>query len=402
MNILWVCIESLVPVNTGGRAGIFHRIRCLSQSNSIYLFFPCDGDEGGRACRELGAYCKEIHPVSRGLRSPRQWFELLHLPYTVASRDLDELVGGVAELLTRVHIDLVNIDFPHMATVLERVPALCNIPTVINMHNVEWGVYRQIARSSTDPAKRVAYYFDSFRLKSFERWIYQTLPIDAYTFVSSEDMEMYASWLGIPTEKTRLVPVGGEASPCGCESERHEMLFIGNMSYAPNVEGVTWFVQKVLPRIRELDPLATLTIVGKSPVDAVRRLAGEAVEVTGTVDSVLSYYERSSLVVVPLKSGGGVKVKLLEAAAHRKAVVSTSKGVEGTAYADGHGVIVSDDPEKFATECVRLLNDRGKLEQAASESFGYFLGHYTWESICKDYEAFLRDVVARGKVGWGK
>ena len=169
-------------------------------------------------------------------------------------------------------------------------------------------------------------------------------------------------------------------------------VFVGKMSYGPNIEAVSWFTKEVLPRLIESNKFADITfyIVGKDPTDDVWQLASEHVVVTGIVDDVSEYYNLADLVVLPLKNGGGVKVKLLEAISYRKPVVSTTVGVEGTYYAN-HFVPVTDEVDQFAEYCEAVLSD----ERIYPENliYEYFASNYTWENIGQRYLKMFEEIL---------
>jgi glycosyltransferase involved in cell wall biosynthesis len=137
------------------------------------------------------------------------------------------------------------------------------------------------------------------------------------------------------------------------------MLFVGKMDYAPNVDAVQYFCRHILPAIRRLEPLAHLHVVGRAPATAVRALhTGSDVVVTGTVPDVTPHFDAASVVVVPLRIGGGTRVKILEALSRGKAVVSTVVGAEGLAVEHGVHLAIARRPREFAMRCAGLLADR--------------------------------------------
>lgn len=395
MNILWICIEPLAPANTGGRVGIYQRLIRLANDNSIYLFYPYEDAREDLTKSDLCEVCKEIHAYPKGIKSVRQLIELAWLPYTVVSRDLDSMAKGINALLQRVPIDIVNIDFPHMMRLERRVPRLNKYPIVLNMHNVEWRVYQQIAKSKPWSIGKIAYWLESYRLKAYEKRILQKKGIGAITFVSTDDMQYCKTWLELPEAKLHVVPVGGSPSFFPINSGHSmQIAFVGNMSYGPNIEAIKWFTSEVMPTIQSELPQVKLTIVGKNPSQIVLDLAGPNVEVTGSVASMEPYYQAADLIVVPLLSGGGVKVKLLEAISYKKAVVSTSKGVEGTSYFNSADFPVCDEPEEFAAACISLLKNDDKRNECAERAYGRFLREYTWDAICKRYNDILHTLVS--------
>jgi glycosyltransferase involved in cell wall biosynthesis len=160
------------------------------------------------------------------------------------------------------------------------------------------------------------------------------------------------------------------------------VVFVGTMSYSPNVDAARFFVETILPLIRAEVPDIVFTIVGKNPAPAVRQLHdGRHVIVAGGVPSVTPYLQQSRLVVTPIRFGGGTRIKILEAMAHRRPVVSTSIGAEGIDADAGRHLLVADDPRGFAAACTRLLQDRRAADDVAAAGFGLVESRYQWQHI---------------------
>src|SRR5208282_6305451 len=166
------------------------------------------------------------------------------------------------------------------------------------------------------------------------------------------------------------------------------VVFTGSMDWEPNVDAVEYFCSQIWPRIREEFPDAIFQIVGRNPFAKVRRLASESVEVTGTVPSVAEYLEKASVVVVPLRIGGGTRLKIFEAMAMGKALVSTSIGAEGLDVLHGRDLLLADNPDRFANAVLDLLRDpvlRRRYEQAAAIQ----AQRYDWSRIAEGFAGVL-------------
>jgi glycosyltransferase involved in cell wall biosynthesis len=163
------------------------------------------------------------------------------------------------------------------------------------------------------------------------------------------------------------------------------------MDWEPNIDAMDYFCAQVWPGIRKQFPTAIFQIVGRNPAAKVRRLASESVEVTGTVPSVEEYLEKASVVVVPLRIGGGTRLKIFEAMAMGKALVSTTIGAEGLDIESGRDLLLADDPAAFGDAIRLLLRDDGfrhKLERAAVET----AGKYDWSRVAAQFAEVLRKV----------
>lgn len=393
MKILWITLESALPANSGGRLGVYKRLEQVVKTEEVYLFYPYDKEEELKYADELRKVCAEVHPYFRGANKKHALLNILKYPYTVGSRCIVQMQEDIKSCVQKHPIDRINVDFPHMCVNLFDMDL--QIPIILNEHNIEWKVYKTIADSQKNIWKKAAYWIDSFRLKAFELKIFRELHIRKVTFVSKNDMaEMIASGI-LDRNKCVLIPVGADVreakgSSLGALHKGHNIIYVGNMSYGPNIEAVTWFVKDILPLILKQISQVKFYIVGKEPSHEVKSLAGKHVVVTGAVDSVDEYYNLADLVVLPLKNGGGVKVKLLEAVSYQKPIVSSSVGVEGTIYSDGKSIPVADTPTEFADKCAAaLMNQSNDLAEAA---YSIFTAHYTWVNIGKQYVDMMRNI----------
>jgi polysaccharide biosynthesis protein PslH len=172
-------------------------------------------------------------------------------------------------------------------------------------------------------------------------------------------------------------------------SPRH-LVFTGSMDWIPNEDAMRHFCHDILPLIRRREPDTTLSIVGRAPTPAVQRLAEiPGVEVTGRVDDVRDYIGKAAVYIVPIRIGGGTRLKIFEAMGMGRAVVSTTIGAEGLPVTDGRDVVIADSPDKFATAVVTLFRDparRVQLERAARD---LVVTHYDWSAVAGQLEKAL-------------
>jgi glycosyltransferase involved in cell wall biosynthesis len=155
------------------------------------------------------------------------------------------------------------------------------------------------------------------------------------------------------------------------------------MNYVANFDAVLYFCSEILPRIRRVVSEVEVWVVGADPPPEVRRLSGDGVHVTGRVDDVVPYYRRSSVCVVPLRAGGGTRLKILEAMALGRPVVSTTIGCEGLDVVDGEHLLIADSPEQFADKTVRLLTDRASYQRITTKARQLVVDRYDWDVVAR-------------------
>lgn len=197
-----------------------------------------------------------------------------------------------------------------------------------------------------------------------------------------------------PRAKTVVVPNGVDtnyfdnATPDG--EEPQSLVFTGSMSYQPNVEAMTYFTQRIYPHILQMCPSVRLYIVGRSPAPEIEALGVQhpgRVFVTGTVDDVRPFLRRAAVVVVPLRNGGGTRLKILEALAMHKPVVSTTVGAEGLAVIDKKHILIADDDQQFADSVVSLVKDSAKRQRLGEAGRRLVEARYDWRHIAPLLEA---------------
>ncbi|MEO1173880.1 MAG: glycosyltransferase family 4 protein [Myxococcota bacterium] len=199
--------------------------------------------------------------------------------------------------------------------------------------------------------------------------------------VSREDVTLFqrfageASYLVIPNgvDTESFTPSGRE--PTG------DMVFVGGYSWFPNADGMEYFTDAILPLIAQAEPQIEVKWIGKAPNDAHARFADRGVELLGYVDDIRPPMHDAKCSIVPLRVGGGTRLKILDAWALGKAVVSTSRGCEGLETRHGENILIADDPQAFADACLRVLNDpelRMTLERAGRKTVEE---HYDWNAL---------------------
>ena len=257
---------------------------------------------------------------------------------------------------------------------------------ILNQHNIEYEALASLSKS-TNKLRSLIYRFVSQQMHIYEKYIYRKYNFLLQTFVSVIDKEKFEQEYKL--YNTVLIPVGAEISDdCGV-LENYNFLFVAKMSYPANEEGALWLINEILPRVNKTLPDAKLYLVGKDPTDLIYDASkgNENIIITGKVDSLDPFYKSCNLVVVPIMTGGGVNVKLLEALGYNKYVVTTSKGVEGTNFINSKHLFISDDPEEFANQCIEILQHPSSEEFIRMKENTKQLIHkqYSWENIVNIY-----------------
>jgi sugar transferase (PEP-CTERM/EpsH1 system associated) len=399
VKILWLNAGLLLPLDKGGKLRTWHLMRHLAARHDItYLSFSesSQREEHRTGMREV-AHRLETIPRSDPAKGTLRFYAdaarylVEPIPYAVAKYRSPAYAARVVELLGSEAFDAVVCDF---LPPVVNLPATLPCPSILFTHNVEAEIWRRHAENATNSISRQLLNRQWHRMLRFEREALSRF--DLVLAVSEADGGTFERlYPGALRKPVHVVQTGVDTRYFAPLPEvavrRAHIVFTGSMDWLPNEDAMVHFVREILPLVRRSEPDATLSIIGRSPTPTVRRLGEEhGVEVTGSVDDVRPHLAAGSVYVVPLRIGGGTRLKIFEAMGMAKAVVSTSIGAEGLPVSDGTHILLADDPGRFADAVVRLMRDadsRRFMEQAARR---LVVERYDWSAVAHDFEDALR------------
>ena len=419
MNILWLNAGLLLPLDKGGKLRTWHVMRHLASRHDItYLSFS-DPAQTVEEREGMRAVCAHLQTIPRtdpakgtaGFFLDAARYVIDRVPYAVAKYRSAAFKNTLRQLLDERRFDAIVCDFlPPVVNLPERLPC----PSILFTHNVEAEIWRRHAENARGPIARTLLAQQWRRMLRFERealarfdLVLAVSEADAQTF-----QRLYPGALKTPAhvvqtgvDTTYFAPPSSpaEAAPHrGTTSgqdetgrRRNHLVFTGSMDWLPNEDGMLYFVREILPRIREAEPDATLSIIGRAPTPAVKRLADEAgIEVTGRVDDVRPHIAAGAVYIVPLRIGGGTRLKIFEAMAMGKAVVSTTVGAEGLPVTSGQNVVIADEPAHFARAVVHMIRDDEARRRIETEARRLVMERYDWSAVAQDFEHALTRVGA--------
>ena len=403
MKVLWLNAGLLLPLDKGGKLRTWHVMRHLAARHDItYLSFAdASQTEADRAgMREV---CSRLLTIPRTDPGKGTWrfyadaagYVVDRVPYAVAKYRSDDYRAELERLMATERYDAIVCDFlPPVVNMPQRLPC----PTIVFTHNVESEIWRRHAEQATNPMSRFMLTQQWQRMLRFEGAALSRF--DLVLAVSEADgrtfERLYPGSLRAPVH---VVQTGVETdyfTPSTTAVERTHMVFTGSMDWLPNEDGMTYFCREILPRIRQSEPDATLSIIGRSPTPAVRKLAEiPGVEVTGRVDDVRPHIARGSVYIVPLRIGGGTRLKIFEAMSMGKAVVSTTVGAEGLPVTNGCDIDIADEPARFAHAVVHLMRDTEARREIETAARRLVVEKYDWSAVATDFEDALLRTAAR-------
>jgi len=343
-------------------------------------------DEADHVLAHFRKFCYKVEAIK--LPHPPKWqrlpgiirYALTGKPYEFEFLYVRELVNKIRRLLTEDVYDVVQIEQSRMAPYVELLPEEMGPKRILIFHNVAADQYDRISVITASPITRLRVSILSRMLRNWEPQYAERF--DRSVTVSEVDRQILLH------ANSRLhvdvVPNGVDTQiyqPLVVQPEIPGLLFIGNMAYKPCSDGAVWFCNEVLPIVRRSIKEMEIWIVGNDPPPSVKRLEGDGVYVTGRVTEVVPYYRKSNIAVVPIRAGGGTRLKILEAMALGRPVVSTSVGCEGLNVQSGRHLLVADTPHEFAVNIVRLLGDRILSKKIAEEARRLVVEQYDWDVV---------------------
>jgi glycosyltransferase involved in cell wall biosynthesis len=399
MRILWVKAGGLWPLTSGGRIRSFHTVDELSRRHAVTVL-TTHGDEEEAA----------------GLRARLRRCEVRSLPYAPGKRGSSEFASAVMRSwASPLPADLWRWRAPALrhaadaalhsgdydlcvADFLSAVPNLPNpapVPVLLFEHNVEHLIWRRLS-ASVPRLQRAAVALEWRKLRRYER---RACTRATTTVAVSEDDRARLAALA-PGATVAAIPTGVDTAyfaPNGAGPPADAgVVFVGSMDWFPNEDAALFLLEAVLPGIRAAVPDARLTLVGRDPSERLRAAAAKAAgaEVTGTVDDVRPYLERAAVVVVPVRVGGGTRLKIFEALAMGKALVSTTVGAEGLPLVAGEHYLRADAPEAFAAAVVELLRTPGRRDELGAAGRALVTERHGWPVVARAFEQRCREAAA--------
>jgi glycosyltransferase involved in cell wall biosynthesis len=409
MNILLALRQPLVPADTGGKVRSLNIVSRLAKRVSIHAISFADAALDAVSISQMRDLFDGYTPVfwcekkkySAGFYGEVLASQLGSWPYSLSKCNQPEFLATAQSLMACRRFDLVFCDFLHTAAPLL---GLAVGPKVVFEHNVEFLLRKRRWEFERNALRRWVLGNEWRKTRTIEASVCRRF--DQVLAVSDDDRETMRREFGV--RNVSVLPTGVDTDffrPAGGVSPPRpgQLVFVGSMDWGPNEDGVIWFLRDIYPRIRQVMPRTSFTIVGRSPSSGLRSLAAATadVEVTGSVPDVRPYLARAEIAVVPLRVGGGTRIKIPEAMAMRKPVVSTTIGAEGLPFRAGRELCLADEPDDFAETVLTLLRDEPLRTAIGAAARKTVVEKHGWDAVVDKVEAVLDQVISRAACGAG-
>jgi polysaccharide biosynthesis protein PslH len=395
MKLLWVKAGGLLPPDMGGKIRSYQILKQLARRHEVTLFTFYQQHDNDQHLRGPDVFSKLVAvplplPPRRSIGEYARAAGILASgkPATVYKFLYPEVYRRYAELLSKSAFDVIVCDFIMPAPLMRWHT---RPPVILFTHNVEGQIWERHARIAANPVMKAGSWLEARALARTERRYVESA--DHVLTVSENDRAFFLPF--VEAQRISVIPTGVDTdyfTPVG-EEQPDSMVFTGSMDWMPNEEGVSYFTSKILPLVDREIPAAVFWAVGRRPPRRIQALASERVIVTGAVEDIRPYLGKAAVCVVPLRSGSGTRIKIFEAMAMGKAVVSTTLGAEGLPVRHGENIILADDPADFAAQVVGLLRNprrRAELGRAARQLVEQ---SYSWAAVSATFDQILQATV---------
>lgn len=400
MRVLLLTQVLPYPPDSGPKVKTWNVLKYLTERYEVTLASFVRGDQSADVAH-LQRYCRAVHTVPMERGTVRDGLAMVRSlltgqPWMMVRDDRRTMRHLVDRLAAEASFDVVHADQLNMAQY-----ALCvrSIFRVLDAHNALWLLYKRLAAKMGPGPRKWLLERDWRLLKAYEGQMVRRF--EAVLAVSREDQAALLEAASVEREIT-VIPIAvdaDEVQPVARRPDANHILHLGTMYWPPNIDGVMWFIREVFPRIRRHRPDVVFDVVGSRPPSVLRELSrdGSGTNVAGYVVDPTPYLEQAGVFVVPLRAGGGMRVKILNALAEGIPIVSTTLGYEGIKVTPGQDILVGDTPEAFAAEVLRVLNDPALGRQLSVNGRKLVEEMYDYRSACRPLDDVYAQAASSGR-----
>ncbi len=374
------------PLEKGDKLRIYHQIKELSKRHRIFLCALYQKENNlETAQKELSIFCEEIYFVK--ISKYQQLLSLIsacfnHMPFQSALFYDRNAKQQVLRIINKVQPNHIYCQLTRVAEYLKEI----NEPKTLDyMDAFSKGMRRRANTSSMFSAW--LFYWESKKQKQYERDLFSHF--NHHTIISSQDRDAIDH---NQKDTIKIVPNGVDFNhfkPMNWE-KKYDLTFVGNMSYAPNVDAAIFLCEDILPLIQKHCPDVKLLIAGASPSNKVKQLASEVVTVSGWMDDIREAYAATNIFIAPMRIGTGLQNKLLEAMAMRIPCI-TSPLANKSLGANETEIMVAESAADIANSCIKLLNNNSYRNEIANKGFDFVTEHYRWPKTTVSLERLFMD-----------
>ncbi len=399
LKILFLSQRFLFPQDTGGKIRTGKILEQLNKRYHITVISNVESPKDDPYIPEMQRLCEKFVPVpwKEIPRYTLRWYwdvfkkSFSIYPVPMLNDYSPELEQAVLDELRNGEYDLAICDFMQSTLNFRRVEG---IPKILFQHNVEATISLRHMKRAKDPLFKIFWWLQ-FR-KMFYHEKRESGKFDAVIAVSELDKQRFEEWYGL--KNVHVIPTGVDTdfyAPDPNVKVKKQIVFVGAMDWLPNHDAMLYFLEDIFPLIKKEEPDVKFVIVGRNPAPKLKKLVDQYpdVEITGWVEDTRPYVQESAVFIVPIRIGGGTRMKIYEAMAMEKAIVSTRVGAEGLPLTDREHIYLEDEPEEFARAVLKLLRDEEERQKIGKQARQYVYENFRWEKVADVFADICESVV---------
>ena len=394
MNILQIAPKIPYPLYDGGAIGIFNitKYLALRGNNITFITFSYDDKTD---YQELQKYCRVLTVKKNNKNSKIGAFLSFFskVPYTHKKYFCSEIFDLIDEELKNNSYDIVHIDHLHMSIYGKYIKKKYKLPVVLREHNYETLIWERLYKNEKNFFKKMFFKNQYSKINVYEPE--ECKFFDKCLMVTKDDLNKLLS--RNQNINTEVVPAGVDidyfSNFDNAIIQKKTILFIGSLEWFPNLDAFKWFYKKIFPLVLKKVPDVKLYVIGKNPPEEIRNIKDPNVEIYGMVEDIRPFVSKANVCVVPLRIGGGIRIKIIELLSMKKAIVTTSIGIEGIDVIDGEHLIVKDSENDFADTIIKLFNDDDLVYKLGYNGFNLIKNKYGWNIIAEQIENIYKKLI---------
>lgn len=398
MRILFITNLLPYPLDNGGKIKSYNTLEMLSEGNRVDIFSFYEDDREKESLEYMKSKFNEVNIVKKNLTTKTNIKEMLwiaikslfnKLPFVILKYKDKEMIQLLENKIKKNKYDLVYIDHLQLGIYIN-ILQKANCPIYLDQHNCESQILKRKVESNSSIFKKKFINIEYYKLKKFENKIITN--VDKIVVLSDEDKKTLINNIEekIDENKFIIIPIpinNNYVKDIGLNKKEFvNLLFLGTLSWHPNLDGISWFVENVIPELEKQHIKYKLYIVGKNPCQELINCCSknDNIEITGYVDDINEYIEKSDIMIAPIFIGSGMRVKILEGLGKRIPIISTSIGAEGIAIEHNKDIYIANDTDEYIDGILKLGQDKfyTKLQE---NGFNLFNQKYSLDAVIKKY-----------------
>jgi len=397
MNILFITQLLPYPTTSGGQFKTFSILKTLAKTNKIHLVTFHDKNLKAKNAKKLekllkikvkSFYWPVISTESKKLFIKAILSIFSPKPFRTCKYFSTKTANYLKKISKQNHFDIIYFDHTSSFQYLSFINKTSNTKVIYDEHNINSIAMWRKAKSKLTPHKFIFFALDALKYYFYEKKVIKKS--DHIFCISKNDLEILIK-RGSSKNNLSVLPIPIKTNNLYKTKHKPNILFIGLMSWAPNIHGFWWFYESIYPKIKEKIPNITLTIVGPRPNKKLLNLnkIDKSVTITGQVPFLTPYYKKASVFIAPILTGGGIRIKIINSLAAGIPTTSTTIGTEGIPYQNNKNILIADTPKQFASTIIKIINNKKLAQKLSQNGIRLIKNHYSEKQTQKALNSIL-------------